>query len=585
MKSLFSALTFILYTVTSFSQTAGRRVYTQTPEYAEVIHQFSLLDSASNDGKLFKIGTADGGEPLYMYVLVKGGCSNLFVAQQQAQKMPVLFINNAIHPGEPDGVDASLELVRTLQQPGMLPDNLLIAIVPVFNVDGSLNRSATSRANQNGPEEYGFRGNSLNLDLNRDFIKTDALVTQALQRAFQLLKPDVFVDTHVSNGADYQHTMTLIATQKDKLHPLPAKLMNDTLVPMLYQSMQQKGWPMCPYVDTRGATPESGITGFLETPRFSTGYAALFNCIGFVTETHMWKPYNDRVWATYDILISFVELMKLHGKSIKRAHKAADAQVRTQQNFAISWELDTTKFEQVQFMGYEAKYKTSNITGQQRLYYDRNAPYTKALPYYNTYNAVTQAQKPYAYVVPQQYKEVIARLNLNGVQMQTIMRDTVLSVEAYYIASYQTTKTPYESHYLHYNTQLRREMQRIQLRAGDLLVVADQTCNRYIAETLEPEGGDSFFAWNFFDGILQQKEWFSDYIFEEKAEELLATDPQLKAEFEAERARDAKFAADHWAQLNFIYQRSVYKEKTHNRYPVVRILQPVQLQAKPYSAQ
>jgi Zinc carboxypeptidase len=585
MRSLFPSLAFILFTVTSFSQTSGRKVYTQTPEYKEVIHQFSLLDSASSDGKLFKIGTADGGESLYMYVLLKGGCSNLFVAQQQAQKMPVLFINNAIHPGEPDGVDASLELVRTLQQPGMLPDNLLLAIIPVFNVDGSLNRSGTSRANQNGPEEYGFRGNSLNLDLNRDFIKTDAQVTQALQRAFQLLKPDVFVDTHVSNGADYQHTMTLIATQKDKQHPLPAKLMNDTLVPQLYKIMQQKGWPMSPYVDTRGETPESGIAGFLETPRFSTGYAALFNCIGFVTETHMWKPYNDRVWATYDILISFVDLMKQHGTAIRRAHKAADTQVCMQQNFALSWVLDTTKAEQIQFMGYEAKYKTSNITGQQRLYYDRNAPYTKTLPYYNTYTAATNVQKPYAYIVPQQYKEVIARLSLNGVKMQTLLRDTVLTVETYYIASYQTAKAPYESHYLHHSTKLRREMQQIEVRAGDVLVVADQVCNRYIVETLEPEGGDSFFAWNFFDGILQQKEGFSDYIFEEKAEEILAANPQLKAELEAERARDAKFAADHWAQLNFIYQRSVYKEKTHNRYPVMRILQPVQLQAKPYSAQ
>ncbi|MGL5892959.1 MAG: hypothetical protein ACRC3B_23920, partial [Bacteroidia bacterium] len=190
-----------------------------------------------------------------------------------------------------------------------------------------------------------------------------------------------------------------------------------------------------------------------------------------------------------------------------------------------------------------------------------------------------------AYVVPQQYKDVIARLSMNRVKMQTILRDTVLSVETYYIASYQTTKTPYESHYMHYETKIRREVQRIELFAGDLLIITDQACNRYIIETLEPEGGDSFFAWNFFDGILQQKEWFSDYIFEEKAEEILAADPKLKAQLEAERARDAKFAADHWAQLNFIYQRSVYKERTHNLYPVVRIMQPVQLQAKPYSAQ
>lgn len=568
------------YTITANAQVANRKVYTATPDYDEVIRQFRLLDSSSTDGKLFEVGKADGGKPLYLYVLVKGGCSNLFTVQQQAQTKPVLFINNAIHPGEPDGVDASLELLRTLQQPGQLPDNLLIAIVPVFNVDGANNRSSTSRANQNGPEEYGFRGNSLNLDLNRDFIKTDAQVTQHLQRIFQLLKPDVFVDTHVSNGADYQHTMTLIATQKDKLEQPLSVIMTQTLLPQLYGEMKQKGWPMCPYVDTRGETPESGLVGFLETPRFSTGYAALFNCIGFVTETHMWKPYNDRVWATYDLLMSFVKMMEQHGVLIHATHQFADRELKNKQEFTLNWELDTTRVDQVEFMGYAAVHKQSKITGQQRLYYDRTAPYTKLLPHYNTYQPKNKVEKPYAYVVPQQYTEVVYRLQLNGVAMKQLARDTAIQTEVYYIASYQTTKTPYESHYLHFATSVTKLMQTTQLHKGDWLITVDQACNRYIVETLEPEGGDSFFAWNFFDGILQQKEWFSDYIFEEKAEELLAEDPQLKAAFEAERARDPKFAADHWAQLNFIYQRSVYKEKSHNRYPVVRLLEPVNLQLK-----
>lgn len=580
MNKRFFLLLMLLVSAVGLAQNGSRRVYTQTPPYAEVIRRFQKLDSASVHGSLFEIGKADGGQPLYLYVLVKNGCSNLFSVQQQAKKMPVMLIINAIHPGEPDGVDASLELLQTLQQSGALPDNLLIGIVPVFNVDGALNRSSTSRANQNGPEEYGFRGNSLNLDLNRDFIKTDAQVTQHLQRAFQLLQPDVFIDTHVSNGADYQHTMTLIATQKDKLHPLPAALMTETLLPGLYAGMKTKGWPMCPYVDTRGETPESGIVGFLETPRYSTGYAALFNCIGFVTETHMWKPYNDRVWATYDLLVCFTDMMKQHGATIKSTHKQANEQVAAQTTFALGWELDTTAFSTIPFMGYEARYKTSTITGQQRLYYDRAAPYTREIPYYNTYRTKLQVQKPYAYIVPQQFTDVVLRLQLNGVVMQQLLRDTVISAETYYINSYQTVKAPYESHYIHFGTQVRRVTQTMAVHAGDWLVVCNQFCNRYIVETLEPEGGDSFFAWNFFDGILQQKEWFSDYIFEEKAAEFLAADPKLKAEFDAERARDPKFAADHWAQLNFIYQRSVYKEKTHNRYPVVRLLLPAPLPVK-----
>ena len=103
------------------------------------------------------------------------------------------------------------------------------------------------------------------------------------------------------------------------------------------------------------------------------------------------------------------------------------------------------------------------------------------------------------------------------------------------------------------------------------MISTGQTCNRYIVETLEPEGDDSFFSWNFFDGILQQKEWFSDYIFEDKAEEILRENPVVKEELEAKKKADKTFADNNKAQLAFIYKHSPYYEKSHNRYPVVRL--------------
>jgi murein tripeptide amidase MpaA len=94
-----------------------------------------------------------------------------------------------------------------------------------------LQRSCCSRANQNGPDEYGFRANYQNLDLNRDFIKADSENAKSFIQIFQQWKPHVFVDTHISDGADYTYNMTLIATQKDKLHPLLSKFMQSTWLP------------------------------------------------------------------------------------------------------------------------------------------------------------------------------------------------------------------------------------------------------------------------------------------------------------------------------------------------------------------
>ena len=61
--------------------------------------------------------------------------------------------------------------------------------IPVYNVDGCLNRNTSSRVNQVGPESFGFRGNGRNLDLNRDFVKCDSLSAQAFKQAERMLGP------------------------------------------------------------------------------------------------------------------------------------------------------------------------------------------------------------------------------------------------------------------------------------------------------------------------------------------------------------------------------------------------------------
>lgn len=561
---------FLLLPFAVSAQGKPRKVFTTTPVYDSIISAYRQFDQQSEFCQLKEYGTTDVGKPLHLFVISKDKIFDGGDARRTAKA--VLMINNGIHPGEPDGIDACIELTRTLiANPQLIPSNIIICIVPVYNIDGCLNRGSYSRANQEGPEAYGFRGNAKNLDLNRDFIKCDAQNTISLEKIFQQWKPDVFVDTHVSDGADYQYTMTLIPTQRNKLHPLLADYMDKNMLPALSAAMHTVKTDFCPYVETMGETPESGITAFLETPRFSTGYAALFNCIGFVTETHMLKPYNQRVWATYEILRAFITKISADAQLIITQHAEADRQTALQENFTLRWELDTTKYEWFDFAGYEAKHKKSEVTGNDRLYYDRSKPYTKKIKYYNTYVPAVQVKAPDFYIVPQAYTAVIERLKMNGVIMKRLSKDMKLSGSFSYITDYHSSQSPYESHYLHSGVSVRNETQEVQYYKGDYIIETNQACNRYIVETLEPEGGDSFFAWNFFDGILQQKEWFSDYVFEEKADSILKKNPALKKELVAKQQSDTAFAHNGWAQLNWVYQHSGYKEITHNRYPVGRL--------------
>ena len=547
-------------------------IYTlnQTYTHDQIIKRYARLNQNFPDKcKLINQGKTDCGKPLHIFIISENGEFNPTKIQEQGKS--IMLINNAIHPGEPCGVDASYKLAKGLITENKIPKNTVLLIIPMYNVGGANNRSCCSRANQNGPEMYGFRGNARNLDLNRDFIKMDSENAKRFVEIFQAWQPHLFIDTHASNGADYQYVMTLINTQLDKLAPRLKAYTSEKLLPYLYNEMQKANYPMVPYVHMLGKTPESGIIDYLETPRYSTGYTTLFNCIGFVSETHMWKPYPERVKSTFILLNKLLTFADENTTELVMNKNKSDKDIALNQNFDLDWELDTTKFKLIPFQGYEAKYKTSEVTGLERMYYDRTAPYIKTIKYYNRYKSTLSVEKPKYYILPQSWKEVVLRLELNGINLIPLNNDTTIEVTSYYIKNHDTKNRPYEGHYLHHKVEVEKVKQQLTYFKGDYLIKTGTTKDRFIIETLEPHAVDSYFTWNFFDEILQQKEWFSSYIFEEKAVEILKNNPQLKKEFESKKKIDSEFAKSSWSQLYFIYTHSPYYEKTHNLYPIGRI--------------
>ena len=187
-------------------------------------------------------GVSDSGAPIHVGVFSADGVFD--PAQVKAAGLPVFFNNNGIHPGEPEGIDACMALLRDLcldpARRAALGRTVLVYI-PIYNDDGALNRGDTSRVNQNGPEAFGFRGNARHLDLNRDFIKADSLNARCFAQVFTRWDPDVMVDTHTSNGADYQHVVTLIATQPDKLGGRCGAHLRNAMLPALYADMAARG--------------------------------------------------------------------------------------------------------------------------------------------------------------------------------------------------------------------------------------------------------------------------------------------------------------------------------------------------------
>jgi hypothetical protein len=552
--------------VTDFELSKG----TETTTYKDCIAYYQQLDKAFKTIQLKTFGNTDAGYPLHVVIFSKDGSFD--PSKWHQQNKVVLLVNNGIHPGEPDGIDATMLLMRDLATKNiMVPDSVVVAAIAIYNIGGSLNRGSFSRANQNGPIAYGFRGNAQNLDLNRDFIKNDSRNARTFASIFQWCNPDIFMDNHVSDGADYQHTMTLLTTQHSKLGCAIGQYLHDVFEPAIYQKMAEKKWPMCPYVNFDDANPDKGWVAFYDPPRYSSGYAALFQTMSFVPETHMLKPFADRVKSTYALMQSIIETANQSATTIKKTRRQSIAATQQQQDFPLSWKVDSSRSDQISFLGYEAGYKPSEVSGKDRLYYNRAKPYTKSVKFYNYFNGNKIITKPKAYIIPQGWHEVIDLLKLNKVKMTRLSKDSSINVEAYRIENYKTASRAYEKHYRHSEVDISKQQQTIQFLQGDYIIYTGQSADRFLVETLEPQADDSYFNWNFFDAILQQKEGYSDYRWEDLAAEYLKQHPTLRQQLEEKKKADPKFAASGSAQLDFVYKNSPYYEPAHLRYPVFRL--------------
>jgi hypothetical protein len=335
--------------------------------------------------------------------------------------------------------------------------------------------------------------------------------------------------------------------------------------------MERRGHLMCPYFEIQQEIPEQGLYGFLDGPRYSTGHAGLHQRIGILSETHMLKPFGDRVNATFQLMLATLAVLDREGEGLVKARAQARRNVAMSTSFGFNFTLDTTHLEQLPWKGYSAGYEPSAVSGLPRLRYDRTRPTDTALPWMDRFTPAFTIEKPKAYLIPQAWREVIERLKLDGVPMEVVRERTSYEVEYQRIGDLSTVRSPYEGRYLHYGITTETGPGTFEAMPGDVRVPMGHATDRLAMEILEPRASDSFFAWGFFDSVLQQKEYFSSYVFEDIAAELLADDPALRKALEERKATDPAFAADARAQLDWVYKRSPYHEPGFRRYPVARL--------------
>jgi murein tripeptide amidase MpaA len=556
--------------------------YRETPLYEETLAYCRKLAAASSKIKLTDFGRSGEGRAL---PLIIAATNKTFTpaASRRAGKV-VVFVQANIHAGETDGKDAGLALLRDIVVLKMHPrllEHVTLLFVPIYNVDGHERRSPYNRINQNGPTEIGWRANATNLNLNRDYMKADAPETRAWLRLWNEWNPELFIDCHVTDGADFRYNVTYQFEEHENV-PQPLRdWMKTAFEGRIVPATEALGNLLTTYMEFRDNRDpvKAGVEGFIGTPRFATGYAPLRNRPALLIETHMLKDYRTRVRATYDILRTALEDVNRDPAGWVRAAKETDQQVVAEgstydpaQKVALRIAFTDKSVPRV-IKGVEFKSEMSDVSGVNRVIYGTK-PFDYTVPFYNDSRATISVSTPLYYIIPPQWTEVLEVLAAHGVRLQRLAEPLTIEVESYRFSEVKWANASFENRLpVTQKNKLVREQRTFV--AGSVVVPLAQAAGRLVINLLEPDAPDSLVYWGFFNSIFEQKEYGEGYVVEKLAREMMSKDEKLRREFEQRVASDPKFAASPRERLRFFYDRSPYLDPQMNLYPVGRITTPL----------
>jgi hypothetical protein len=550
----------------------------ETPRYRETVDYLKRLAEASPMITLTSIGKSARGADIPLLIVDREGLSEPFAIHAAGRS--VLLVQACIHPGESEGKDAGMMFIRDLTVTSAIPRTLLnnvsILFIPILNVDGHERFGPYNRINQNGPREMGWRVTANNLNLNRDFLKADAPEMAAWLRFFNEWMPDFFVDCHTTDGADYQYVVTYLMEIYGDMDPRLTTWSRDTFIRQFRQSMENAGYPVFPYVDfRRWHDPRSGLITEVAPPMLSQGYTALRNRPGLLIETHMLKPYDIRVKATYESLKISLGILDRENTRLRGLISQADQFCTSPEflklPFPLQFETNETDSTMVDFRGFDYTVEKSPLSGGDWFRYSHN-PVTFRLPYFFKTRPVVTAKLPAAYIIPAEWKSVIDRLQLHGIQVRFLQKGTAIRVTSCRLRSPKWQQNPYEGRHPMTSIEYDEFPETRWFPPGSAVVEVPQQAARIIPHILEPKGNGSYLYWGFFDAVFEQKEYAESYVLESLAEKMCRGNPSLLEELNRKKASDTTFAKNPLLILNWFYNQSPWADPRKNVYPVGKIV-------------
>ncbi|HEX9250762.1 MAG TPA: M14 family metallopeptidase, partial [Ignavibacteriaceae bacterium] len=476
-----------------------------------------------------------------------------------------------------EGKDACMLLLREIlitKEKQHLLDNTILLIIPVLNVDGHERISPFNRPNQNGPKKMGWRTNALNLNLNRDYLKADSSEIKSFLNLFNEWLPDFMIDNHTTNGADYQYHVTYGIETHQNIDRGLLIFIEKKYLPNLLQKVEDDGFIIGPYMEFKTGTIESGIVDLPAPPRLSHGYCATQNRICLLVETHSLKPFANRVFSTKSMMEHSISFVNKNHKELISLNKQADKEtvknyLSTKKKFPLVLK-GNGKFDKYLFKGFEWYDEYSELTGSTVRKYT-SEPIEIEIPIFNKANSEKKISVPAAYLIPQQFSNIIDVLKTHHINFNILKSTKNVKVEKYRFENVQFAPRPYEGRQLP-TFKCYAFTETVAVEAGTLIVYTNQRQLRVIVNLLEPEAPDSFVKWGFFNAFFERKEYAEAYVMEPYAKQMIKSDPDLRSEFYKKLNEDEPFRNNEGERLDFFYKCSPFYDKGENVYPIMRLI-------------
>ncbi len=553
--------------------TCEKTDWLKTGRYEEAYRfceQLSLLPNV----QMVPIGKSPEGRPMVLMIL----STDSDVLSPEKRKKPLLYINNGIHSGEIEGKDATLIMARRMMQPDGAPDSdpnwsgLLdkasLAFVPVFSVDAHERMSPYNRANQNGPVEMGWRVTGENLNLNRDWVKADAVEMKNLLNFVNDIEPDFYIDNHTTDGGDWQYTVQYDVPRNPTMAPSVVEV-SQKFVDDVMPKIDKAGFLTAPYFggfDDR--RPERGITISAFGARYSTGYWSMRNRPSMLIETHVLKPYKDRLFGTLESNRLTLEWMGANASLLRTRVKYGDidSMAIKEGDDIVLTARTSDKSRPFTFKGLKFEPYQSDVSGGEIPHWTRDkVEYVTTIR--DQFEIGLTVKAPAGWLIPSNLVDVVERLKLHGIEMIPA-KEGRLETTAQKFTEVKFGTETFEGRFMP-RFKLVDVKRAVSVPPGSFIVPVGQRLGRLAAQLLEGQSSDSFAAWGFFNGFMEQKEYAEAYAMEPIAKKMLE-DPAIRAAFD-EALKDPAFAGNPGARLNWFFERSSYYDARLMVHPVIRL--------------